>query len=187
MSLYPSVNALDKYPIAFKEFHTPTVQEITSGEFFGIVKCTVTPPNNLYVPVLPENKDNKLIFDLKKKQGTWTSIEVKKAIEMGYVIDEIHAGFKYKQFIGSMKRYVEFFLKIETANNKQLTIEECDELNTKHKELGLDITIKPDETAKNPGMKMIAKICLNSLWGKFGQRPDLNNYDFFLKKMNTIN
>ena len=127
MSIYPSVIALGKYPVGFKEFYTPTIEDIINGDFFGIVKCTVTPPTNLYVPVLPENKDNKLIFDLKRKQGTWTSIEVKKAIEMGYVIDEIHGGFKYKQCTGLMKKYVEFFLKIKTANNKQLTTEECDE------------------------------------------------------------
>ena len=30
---------------------------------------------------------------------------------------------------------------------------------------------------------MISKICLNSLWGKFGQRDDLENYEF----MNSYN
>ena len=28
-------------------------------------------------------------------------------------------------------------------------------------------------------MRFVAKICLNSLWGKFGQRSTLNNYDFY--------
>jgi len=37
----------------------------------------------------------------------------------------------------------------------------------------LDIVIKPEETSDNPGMKALAKLCLNSLWGKFGQRSDL--------------
>ena len=109
VSLYPSVNALNKYPVGFREFDTPTIEEIINGELFGSVKCTVTPPTNLYVPVLPENKDNKLIFDLKKKEGTWTSIEVKKAIEMGYAIDEIHGGFKYKQFTGLIKNMYNSF------------------------------------------------------------------------------
>ena len=67
MPLYPSVNALNKYPVGFKESYTPTIEQIINGDFFGIVKCTVTPPTNLYVPVLPENKDNKLIFGSKKE------------------------------------------------------------------------------------------------------------------------
>jgi len=32
---------------------------------------------------------------------------------------------------------------------------------------------------KNPGMKQLAKICLNSLWGKFGQRTTLDSYEYF--------
>ena len=27
-------------------------------------------------------------------------------------------------------------------------------------------------------MKQLAKICLNSLWGKFGQRTTLDNYEY---------
>ena len=44
---------------------------------------------------------------------------------------------------------------------------------------------------ENPGLRQLAKICLNSLWGKFGQRSTLNNYDFYfdfnklLSKMNN--
>ena len=28
-------------------------------------------------------------------------------------------------------------------------------------------------------MREIAKLCLNSLWGKFGQRANLDSYDFY--------
>jgi hypothetical protein len=38
--------------------------------------------------------------------------------------------------------------------------------------------IKPEETAANPGLKQVAKICLNSLWGKFGQRSNLDSHEF---------
>jgi hypothetical protein len=55
-SEYPSVNALDDYAIGFKQYYKPTISEIISGEHFGLVKCDITPPTNLYVPVLPENK-----------------------------------------------------------------------------------------------------------------------------------
>jgi len=35
------------------------------------------------------------------------------------------------------------------------------------------IILDPSKINKNPGLRCLAKICLNSLWGKFGQRDDL--------------
>jgi hypothetical protein len=55
--------------------------------------------------------------------------------------------------------------------------------------IGFDFEIKPENCRKNPGFKMVAKICLNSLWGKFGQNPALESYEFissyetFLKRI----
>jgi hypothetical protein len=60
-----------------------------------------------------------------------------------------------------------------------LSEEECNKLNVEHKQFGLDILISPNETSNNPGMKEIAKLCLNSLWGKFGQRSNLESYEFY--------
>jgi hypothetical protein len=177
--LYPSVNALDTYPIGFKQFYNPTIEEILDESFIGIVKCDVIPPKNLFVPVLPESKDGKLLFHLNPMSGTWCSVELKKAIEMGYVISNIHAGFKYKVIAGLMKKYVEFFLNIKTCNSGVKNAEECNALNKSHTALGLDIHISPGETSKNPGMKQIAKLWLNSLWGKFGQRSGMDSFEYY--------
>ena len=78
-----------------------------------------------------------------------------------------------------MKSYVEKFLKMKTCNGGVLSEDECNKLNVEHKQLGLDILISPNETSNNPGMKEIAKLCLNSLWGKFGQRSNLESYEFY--------
>jgi hypothetical protein len=72
-------------------------------------------------------------------------------------------------------------MKIE--NSGKMTQEECQEVNKYHKDLGFDFEIKPENCKKNPGLRMISKICLNSLWGKFGQRADLEGYEF----MNNYN
>ena len=37
----------------------------------------------------------------------------------------------------------------------------------------LDIDLDPKNIAPNPGKCTVAKICLNSLWGKFGQRQNM--------------
>ena len=42
----------------------------------------------------------------------------------------------------------------------------------------MNLEIVSESTSKNPGMKQLAKICLNSLWGKFGQRTTLDSYEY---------
>merc|ERR1712138_36229 len=37
---------------------------------------------------------------------------------------------------------------------------------------GIGIRLDTDHIKKNPGLKAVAKLCLNSLWGKFGQRQN---------------
>ena len=179
VSLYPTVNALDKYPVGYKNHYMPTLDEISNGSFIGVVKCTVTPPTDLYIPVLPQSAESKLLFHLKPMTGTWCSVELKKAIEKGYIINCIHSAFKYEEMTGLMKSYVEYFLKIKTCNSGVKNAEECKKLNASHHAIGLNIDIEPFETFKNPGMKEIAKLCLNSLWGKFGQRTGMDSYEYF--------
>ena len=75
--------------------------------FIGVVKCDVIPPTNLYIPVLPErvktsDGSEKLLFHLNPMSGVWASVEIKKAIEMGYKIN-ILAGYKYERLTGLMK------------------------------------------------------------------------------------
>ena len=43
--------------------------------------------------------------------------------------------------------------------------------------MGFTCVIKPEETCKNNGLRAVAKLCLNSLWGKFGQRCTLDSYE----------
>ena len=45
--------------------------------------------------------------------------------------------------------------------------------------MGFSFEIKPENTLKNPGLRQVAKICLNSLWGKRGQRCGMDDYKFF--------
>ena len=92
------MNALDDYAVGFKMSYTPTQQEILNGSFIGIVKCVATPNKQLYVPVLPESKDGKLLFHLERMTGVWSSVELKKALEMGYKLDII-SGLKYKNIL----------------------------------------------------------------------------------------
>jgi hypothetical protein len=109
---------------------------------------------------------------------TFTSVELKEAINVGYKITRIYSALKFEKYTGLMKDYVEFFLKMKIENNKHYSPEECNRINSSHKKLGFTFEVKSEDTCKNPGMKQLAKICLNSLWGKFGQRATLDSYEY---------
>ena len=181
MSLYPTVNALDDYAVGFNRYvNNLKAEDIASGKFFGLAKVDITPPKDLYIPVLPDNSGGKLLFHLNEmKEKTFTSVELKLALSLGYKIDKIYSALQYRKHTGLMKDYVEFFLKMKIQNNKHYTAEECERINKTHTDLGLNIHIRSEDTTKNPGMKALSKLCLNSLWGKFGQRVELDSYDHF--------
>ena len=122
--------------------------------------------------------------------GTWSSVELQRALQVGYVITKIHAAVAYGKHPGLMKDYVGDFIKMKIENEKELTQSECDTINKYHQDLGFKFIIKPENCKTNLGLRQVAKICLNSLWGKFCQRGNLssyefiNNYNSFLRNIN---
>ena len=72
-----------------------TSEDILSGKFFGLVKCDLVAPKDLYLPVLPRNENHKLLFSLDDlKEKTFASVELKKALEVGYTITKIYCAYK---------------------------------------------------------------------------------------------
>ena len=112
------------------------------------------------------------------KAKTYTSLELKKAMELGYKITKIHAAVEYQQCTGLMKAYVEEYIRMKICCSGVLNEEQCEQINNIHKSMGLNVHIKPSDTSDNPGQRQVAKILLNSLWGKFGQRANMKQYKF---------
>ncbi len=70
------VDNLDDYAVGFKKYVDITIDDILSDKFIGLVKCDVIPPKDLYVPVLPDNTNGKLLFHLNPMyEKTWCSVE----------------------------------------------------------------------------------------------------------------
>ena len=81
VSPYPTVNALGDYAVGFNKYIDTTSDDILNGKFIGLVKCDITPPTNLYVPVLPDNTNGKLLFHLNPVfEKMWSSVELKLAL-----------------------------------------------------------------------------------------------------------
>tara|TARA_R110000803_G_scaffold70074_1_gene132774 strand:- start:813 stop:4511 length:3699 start_codon:yes stop_codon:yes gene_type:complete len=198
-SLYPTVQYYDPYPkghyktIKYSEINNTHYDKVRNKEYLMAgFDIEVMPPDNLYHPVLPaktEQEDGgiKLTFDLKQKRNVWMSNEVYKALDMGYTIVKIHEIRYFEETTTDLfKNYVSLFLKIKQEasgfpdwvfkNKEKLPpeiIEERKQIYIKDYLEKQGIQLEYDKIEYNPGLRFIAKLCLNSLWGKFGQRLNM--------------
>ena len=114
--------------------------------------------------------------------GFWPTIEVNKAIEEGYTLLKVYQTWHFpKRSDQLFREYIKMFYKIKQCSSGKCSTEIIEKMN----KLGIDV--KPEDFKKNPGLIFIAKVCLNNLWGKFGQRTNfpiceyVDNYQKFYK------
>ena len=103
--------------------------------------------------------------------GTWCHVELMKAIEKGYQVLEIHEVWHWEETTNELfKDYVNMYLKRKqeasgypkhcvTDEQKQRYIDEYYE----HEGIRLD----PNKIEYNSGLRWLAKLMLNSLWGMY--------------------
>ena len=61
------MNALDDYAIGFSRYvNNLKADDILNGKFVGLAKVDITPPKKIYMPVLPDNSNGKLLFHLNE-------------------------------------------------------------------------------------------------------------------------
>ena len=189
-SLYPTVCSHDilptGFPTRFFGLHARSQMDRLNpahpDAIFGYVRCHVRPNPTDRIGLLPEHKNNKLIFDLTEKKGTWFTEELYLAMSQGYQVLDIYEILDFNQHNRSnnyMKGYMSFFLRMkqesegwkkansssETPSDeeKERCINELFELN------GNLARMRKDNVQKNDVQRQIAKIYLNCLWGKYAQ------------------
>ncbi len=158
---YYDVNSL--YPFSMKK-QIPLPQSVRKPNFFsiqniknyeGVSQVIIESPNEnsknlkntkvLKYPLLPF-RSKKLLFALGSFMGSYTHLELRKALELGYKIKQITSQIIYTQTIDLFSGYV------DTLYNKRLKYQED----------------------KNSA-QLIVKLLMNSLYGKWGQRS-VENY-----------
>ena len=85
-------------------------------DLFGLVKCKICPPRELLFPVLPERSVDscKVVFHLNEMVGTWTSVEVQRAVEQGYVLLDVYEQHHFEEKSNELFReYNETFFAIK--------------------------------------------------------------------------
>ena len=198
-SLYPWVNKTSVYPKGHPTFIThPGHTDI--HQYFGLIQCQILPPRELYHPVLPYRYDSKLLFPLcarcveeemdkplldrsyhcphtdeeRALTSTWCCQELEKAVELGYEVQYIYEVWHFKETCqGLFEDYVNTWLKIKQEASgwpKGVNTEEERQTYIRNYYEQEGIQLEYDKIEKNPGLRTLAKMMLNSMWGKFGQR-----------------
>ncbi|XP_054718450.1 uncharacterized protein LOC129227826 [Uloborus diversus] len=186
-SLYPWVNKYCEYPVGHPTILTNNFRDVE--EYFGIIKCKVLPPPSLYLPVLPVRENGKLLFPLcriccetmqqskcrhtddeRTIEGTWITEEVKLAISKGYKVIQIHEVYHFEKKSNSLfKSYIDLFLKIKQESSGwpvECETEEQKATYIRSYEEREGIKLDPNMVKKNPGRRQVAKLALNSFWGR---------------------
>lgn len=116
--------------------------------------------------------------------GTWVVDEVRKAVSKGYQIQDVFEIWHYNTVQydpgnktgGLFTEFINKFLKIKqeasgfpsnrtTREDKEKYIEEY--MKTEGVQLEFDAIVS------NPGLRSLAKLMLNSFWGRFGMRENM--------------
>ena len=193
------MNKNARYPVGHPEFiYAPDTVDL--HPYFGLAKCTVLPPPGLYHPVLPYRTGDKLTFPLcrtcvenqldrplhaktwqcphtdaqRALTGTWCTPELHKAVEQGYVVLKIHEVWHFPQSRqGLFAEYVNTWLKIKEEASGwpadcRTQKSRAQHLHDYARREGIHLDY--DQVQHNPGRRALAKMMLNSMWGKFGQR-----------------
>ena len=191
-SLYSFINKNRRIPTKHPKIIRENFEDIQN--YFGLIKCRVLPPAEVYHPVLPVRLKGKLFFPLCKQcvldacnkcchsefkrsfVGTFTTIEVVKAIEKGYRVLKIEEVWHFEESSDTLfTDYVNFFLKLKQESSGWPSWVKTPEDETKYIRDYFEhegIQLRREYIKKNPGLRAVAKLCLNSLWGRFAMRTD---------------
>jgi hypothetical protein len=122
--------------------------------------------------------------------GTWCSDELRKAVELGYKILRIYEVYHYPETTkfdpgtgegGLFKEYVQTFLKLKQEASGypahcKTERDKAEYVQSYAQRQG--ITLDISRIQHNPGLRLVAKLFLNSCWGKFCERPNRSKVVF---------
>lgn len=183
------------------EFKNPEQQHPHEyiASFFGIIMVDVTPPTNLYHPVLPyfDPLQKKCTFSLQPLIAqTFCCVELQLAIKKGYTVTKIYRADRYKASPSNWTGLLGELYKLKMYNSQKAPdIETQDRFKQTYKEkFNIDITFT--DWDKRPAAKKTGKILINSGWGKhaessthekmtFVQHEDYNQSKIFCQDLQT--
>jgi len=168
----------------------------------GLMKCKIVPPTNLsprptlqirqgtYSACVERVQEHNAASECQHRsdaerfvEGTWVIDEVRLAVDTRYKILEILEVYEYQVTCydpatgtgGHFADYIDTFLKLKqeasgcpswarTENDKTRYMDQI------HRDEG--IRLDRDSIGYNAAKRVLAKLCLNSMWGKLTERSN---------------
>ncbi|XP_055371983.1 uncharacterized protein LOC129605968 [Condylostylus longicornis] len=205
--IFTPINARDaifggRHPKIYN-FHECNQFKNDISKIDGLFKCSVLPPQNLWLPILPIRANNKMLMVLcrtcaerenvvskcthndteRMLFGTWTDMELKLSVKYGYKIVEIHEFWHYDcetydpiyKTGGLFTDYMNYFIKYKTEGSGYPTGIQTESEQDAYIKNFFDkegIMLDQSKISLNPSLRNLAKLKLNSFWGKLIQRND---------------
>ncbi|MDR3478844.1 MAG: DNA polymerase, partial [Gammaproteobacteria bacterium] len=151
-SLYPaSMSGFDhmevEYPLGYSRWSDEPLKEFRDKKM-GFYEIRFSPPKDIRIPVLPRRKmlgERKIgvTWSLEDGEGVYTSVDILNAHEAGYRIKFIGKALVYDESGDVFSKYIKRFYKLKERAEKD----------------------------GNRAMRGIAKLLLNSLYGKMLMAP----------------
>ncbi|XP_046387449.1 uncharacterized protein LOC124157026 [Ischnura elegans] len=201
-SLYPYVNKYKAYPLGHPVIYVgedcPPLEEIEGLVRCDVLPPTdlylpVLPMKangKLFFPLcrkcaLVENQGACCHTQEERKLvGTWVTNEVKKAMSLGYKVLKIHEAWHYDDITeysretregGLFSGYINNFLKVKQEASGWPSWCNSEDEKERYLKLFLEregVCLEKKNVEFNAGKRYLAKLMLNSFWGKFGQREN---------------
>lgn len=146
-SLYPTA-MLNPMPVGEPTLVNLTPQQFLEGSFFGYVRATVKAPSVEtpagYIGLLPISYQGRLVNPGGTFEGLFFSEELRFALKNGYELVSTGAAFEFQRGENTFTRLIQKLnpMKIEA------------------------------QKANKPVLRNIAKLLMNSLYGRFGMHPN---------------
>lgn len=174
-SMYPYIQMTKPLPVGHpNRIYKPTREDINGK--LGFVKCSLAPPPTFqFHPAIcvRDEESGRLVAPLREsmlKNIFITTVEFEQAMRQGYEVRDVKYLDYYKESTELFKNYIRTFLKIKVEKSQDYPgdakFAELREMYRKR----CGIELERDNFENNPGMKQIAKLYLNSLWGKLCER-----------------
>ena len=115
----------------------------------------------------------------RQLQGSWTTVEVQKALEHGYKLCSVDEIFHFpRRSTTVFSDYVSSLFRLKVLSSgwpKEVQENEeakNDYLKTLQEKEG--INLRKEDIQENPGLRKVSKLLLNAMWGKFATSKQRN-------------
>jgi G:T-mismatch repair DNA endonuclease (very short patch repair protein) len=191
-SLYPFICKYGTYPLGHPKVFTGAA---IPARVTGLLKCKVLPPRDLYMPLLPYRARGKLLFALCRTCaeegvqevgcehddeqrafiGTWVTLELDRACELGYEIVERYEAWHYEETAkydretrtnGLWSDFMDVWIKLKQEASGYPDTCTTPEAEAQYVEDYLQqegIQLDPARIHHNPGLRSLAKLMVSSV------------------------